>query len=168
MDTRHALIVSEYKRLRESLLASFPELAEDEDTLADTLEGESDLPDIIARLIRAHREDKAMADALGVMIAETSERRTRLSSRAEKRKAFALDLMNAAGLRKIELPDFTASVRNVSPKVEVIDDTLLTDAFLKVVKSPDKSAIKAALEQGETVEGAMLGNGGQSLSVRTK
>lgn len=168
MDTRTAMLAAEYRRQRDSLLATFPELAEDEQTLADTLEGETELPDIIAKLIRDAREDKAMADALGVMIGEMGERRTRLGDRASKRKSFAMALMQAVGLRKIEQADFTASIRNGTAKVIVTDEDCVPAAYCKVVRSPDKTAIKEALQRGTAIPGALMSNGEPSLSTRYK
>lgn len=165
---RHTFLAAEYRRLRDALLAEFPELTEDEQTLADTLEGESELPDIISLLIREARKDKAMADALATMIQESQERKQRFLYRAEKRRMTAMGLMNAVGLRKLEQPDFTASIRSVGSKIEITDDASIPDAFCRVVKTPDKTAIKAALERGEKVSGAVLGNGGETLSVRVK
>lgn len=159
-------LAAEYGRIREALLAEYPDI--DPETLADTLEGLSDLPDVLARMIRDAREDKAMADALGVMIAESRERQERLNRRSLSRRNAVLRLMSTACLRKIEQPDFMASIRHVPPKVEITDDTSIPDAFQKVVKTPDKPAIKAALERGETVQGAVLGNGSEGLSVRFK
>ena len=168
MNTREALIVAEYKRVRESLLTQFPELVDDTKTLTDTLEGETDLLDVIDQMLRQSREDKAFADALNGIIKETRERQERLKRRAEKHKAGALALLEAAGEKKLIRPDYTASIRFTPGKVEIIDDAALPDAFVKVVTTPDKTAIKAALERGESVEGAVLGNGHESLSVRFK
>lgn len=166
MDARLGMIVAEWQRVREGLLAAFPDI--DPETLADTVDGETQALDVVARLIRDAREDDALADALGAMQHDMAERKARLASRADKRRAAALDLMNAIGERKITRPDFTASVRAVPPKVIVMDETALPDALCKFERKPDRTAIKEALEQGETVTGAMLSNGTETLTIRTK
>ena len=47
--------ISTYQVLAEQLKARFTEI--DEDTLADTLEGVSQLPDLIAEIVRSGLED---------------------------------------------------------------------------------------------------------------
>jgi len=168
MDQRLAQIAAEYRRHRDALLAAFPELAEDDQALADTLDGETDAIDVIARFIREGREDEAMAAALDAMMKDMGERKQRIKARAERRRGIALSLMQAVGERKIERPDFTASVRSVPPKVEITDEAALPDALCKVTRSPDKAAIKQAIEAGEDVPGAMMSNGTETLTVRTK
>ena len=165
---RIALAAAEWNRARESLLAEFPELADDAEALADTLDGEVQALGVVARLIRDAREDDAMADALTPMQRDMAERKSRLSSRADKRRDIALKLMNAIGERKIVRPDFTASVRAVPPKVIVMDDAALPDDVCKFERKPDRGAIKEALERGEAVAGAVLGNGSETLTIRTK
>ena len=167
MDPRHSLLVEEYRRQREGLLAAFPELSEDIDTLADTLEGITDAPDVIAGFIRSALDDESMAEAIGIRMKDMGERKQRFDHRAEKRREAALAIMQALDMRKLELADFTASIRNVPPKVVIEDENKLPDSLCKMVRSPDKSAIKAALELGD-VPGAIMGNGGTTISVRVR
>lgn len=168
MDTREAAFVAEYRRQREALLAEFPELAEDEQALADTLEGMTHITDIIAQIIRAAREDEAMADAVSVMAKDMGERKQRYAYRANRRRETALALMTAIEQRKLEMPDFTASIRAVPPKVEIIDEAEVPDSFCKFARTPDKTKIKEALVNGVGIPGAAFSNGGESLTVRVK
>lgn len=167
MTPQEAAFAAEYQRQRESLLAQFPELADDAETLADTLDGITYAPDLIARLIRDAREDEASAEAVAGMARDMTDRRTRLTNRANRRREAALALMSALDLPKLERPDFTASIRSVPPKVEIIDETALPENLFKIVRSPDRTAIKDALQHGP-VAGASLSNGGQTLTIRTK
>ena len=81
---RHAL-------LREQLLARYPEL--DDETLRDTLEGLSDLPDILAVTIRSAMEDAAMAKGLKGLLDELKARLDRLEGRADKKRTLAQEAM---------------------------------------------------------------------------
>lgn len=161
-------LAAEYRRLRDHLLSEYPELADDAETLADTLEGESSLPDALARLVRDARHDKAMADALGVMIAESRERQERLNRRAETRRNMVLKLMSLAGLQKLEQPDFTASIRNSAPKVIVADEEAIPTDYCRITTTPDKTAIKEALKAGKEVAGAFLSNAEPTIALRFK
>jgi hypothetical protein len=167
MDPRTNAFILEYRRQREGLLAEFPELAEDIDTLADTLEGISMAPDLIAEFIRNAREDEANAEALASMMRDMADRKQRFIARADKRRQAAMNVMNAIEMRKLEMPDFTASIRVVPPKVEIINDTLLPDELCKFVRTPDRTAIKEALANGP-LAGAHMSNGSETLTIRTK
>ena len=70
----HALAGSlvRYRAVMEELERAYPGL--DDETLRDTVEGETDLVDHITRVIRSRREDLAMAAALKDQMAEMRER----------------------------------------------------------------------------------------------
>ncbi len=162
---QRAAFVAEYQRQKDLLLNAFPDI--DPVTMADTLEGMTYAPDMIADLIRDAREDEAYMSALGLIIREMSDRKARFEYRAERRRLAAQHLMDAIGIRKLDMPDFTASIRAVPPKVEIEDEDALPDTLCMFSRRPDKAAIKAALEE-HLVPGARMSNGGETLSIRTK
>ncbi len=164
---QRAAFVAMHKQKRELLLQEFPELLEDQQALDDTLEGISYLPDIIANIIRDAREDETNVTVLAIMIREMGDRKARFAARAERRRSMAQHLMEAIDQRKLEQPDFTASIRTVPPKVEIDDEAALPDSLCKIIRSPDKAAIKEALAE-HPVPGARMSNGGETLSIRTK
>ena len=97
-----------WKRLRDGLVRDHPDI--DEETLADTLDGITGAKDLVASLIRDSNEDAAQAHGLGEYIASLESRKARLIDRAAKRKAAALTLLQEIDERKLERPEFTASV----------------------------------------------------------
>lgn len=161
-------LIAEWKRIRDSLLALFPELNDDEETLTDTIDGESGALDAIASLVRSAREDEANAKALGDMLSDMRERKQRLSNRADKRREAATQIMEAIGVKKVERADFTASLRKVGPPLVITDEGKLGDAWFKITRTPDRTAIKQLLEHGGELEGAMLGNPSLGMTVRFK
>jgi hypothetical protein len=163
-----AALTEDYRRQRASLLDAYPDLAEDFVALTDTLEGLSDLKDVVSRFIRDAREDEARAKALAGIIEEMTERKRRLADRAAKREAIAMNLMVAVELPRVVEPDFTASVGWSRRAVVVTDEAALPDAYVRVTRAPDKTAIGKALTEGNEVPGATLGNGHRVLTVRTK
>ncbi len=164
---QRAAFVAVHKQKRELLLQEFPELLEDQQALDDTLEGISYLPDVIAGYIRGAREDEVYVTALSLMLREMSDRRARFEARASRRRQTAQHLMDAIGLRKLEQADFTAHIRATPPRVEIEDEMALPDALCKMIRSPDRAAIKEALANGP-VAGARMTNGGETISIRTK
>lgn len=158
-----------YAYQRGLLISEFPELQEDTLALADTLDGISMLPDVLASLLRSAIEDEAIADTLSnVIIKANQERRDRFERRAAKRRQMVQALMEQAGMTKLERPDLTASIRNVPPGVVITDEAALPDQFIKITRTPKKADIRDALGRGETVEGALLGNASQTLTIRTR
>lgn len=161
-------LAEEYRRHRESLLTEYPELAEDKETLIDTLDGLTSLTDVVSRFIRDALDDESLAEALSLRLKEMGERRSRIQARADKRRAIALSLMNAVEMPKVEAPEFTASVGIAQPKVVITDESLLPDAYVRITRAPDKLALRDRLMEGSEIPGACLGNGHATLRVRTK
>jgi hypothetical protein len=162
---RHEL--SEYRYLRERLIAEFPDT--DEVTLRDTLEGLSSLPEVLAALLRSYLDDLTLAAALGMRIEQMQERLGRIEHRADKKREWAVRAMDQADLKKLAEPDFTASLRTVPPSLVVTDEGQIPIDFWKPQPPKlDRQGLSAALKSGAAVPGAMLGNAQMTLSVRTK
>jgi hypothetical protein len=104
-----SLEITKYQLLKQRLLSAYPQ--SDDETLQDTLEGITDLNEMIAAVIRSALVDEALQLGLRSRLGHMKQRLTRLELRGEKKRQLALDAMSEAGLRKLEQPDFTASVR---------------------------------------------------------
>jgi hypothetical protein len=150
------------------MLAVFPELAEDEELRLDTLEGETDFNRIMSRLVRVRNEKLADADGLAGYIGDLSERKARQVRGADGVKALMLSLMSVADVPKLVLPEATISVTKPRTSVEVTDPDVLPQGTFSTVRKPDIAAIKALLEAGDDVPGALLKTGEPGLTVRTK
>ncbi len=153
--------------LRERLLAEDPSL--DEQTLADTLEGLTDLNEVIAAIVRAAVTDEALSDGLRTRIGEMLERQSRLDDRAAKRRQIACEAMMGAAIKKITAPDLTISLRAGTPSLVVIDETAIPQSYW-VARQPrlDRQSLQADLKRGAAVPGVTLNNSEPVLSVRTK
>jgi hypothetical protein len=132
------------------------------------IESECDALERLKRMLRAARMTEANAKALKDIEADMKERRARFEAKAETLRAIVKQAMQTLNLPKIEAPDLTASLTTTRPSVVIEDETAIPSQLCKVVRSPDKTAIKAALEQGEAVPGASLSAPSQTLTVRTK
>lgn len=159
--------LAEHEYLREHLLAEYREI--DDETLRDTLEGISSLPEALAAVVRTYLEDLALAAALGIRINDMQERIGRIEARAEKKRLAIVSVMERADMRKLEQPDFTASLRAVPPGLVIADGSLVPEGYWRP-QAPklDRRALLAALTAGTVVPGASLGNGGSTLAVRTR
>ena len=156
-----------FTELRRRLLELHPDL--DDQTLADTLEGATDFKEAVAALIRSALEDECLAKALKDRLDQMRSRLSRLETRASSKRQVAVENMEAADLRKLQQPDFTASVRLSPPSVSIVaEDELPIDYLLPQPPKPDKRAILEALSGGAFVPGAVLSEPKISLSVRSQ
>jgi hypothetical protein len=167
MDYSLSLEASKYRLLRERLLTDFP--TADEETIHDTLQGITDLHEIIAAVIRSALVDEALQGGLRTRLDEMRRRLGRLEERALKKRHMALEVMAEVGLTKLEQPDFTASVRAGSSSLVVTaEDLIPEDYWVPQAPKLSRQALLSDLKQGLSVAGAQLSNAQPVLMVRTK
>jgi hypothetical protein len=156
-----------YDHHRRALLAEFPDL--DESTLADTLEGITDLKQMLAELVRSALEDEALAAALSSRLSDMKGRLERIEDRAKRKRQLVLRAMSESEIPKLMEPDFTASLRTGVPTLEIIAEEKIPAAYWKPQPPKlDKQSIVSALKSGAEVDGTRLLPPQMQLSVRTK
>ncbi len=160
------LDVATLERDLSDILASFPELAEDESLRADVLEGESSLHEVLSRLVNLAQDSGCMADAIKSRIDGMAKRKAAAEKREEAFRALILRLLQKADLRKVSLPEATLSIAAVPPSVVIVDETAIPDNCYRVKKEINKPVIKALFANGETVPGCAMSNGSERLAVR--
>lgn len=148
------------------LLAEYPQLAEDEELLKDTLEGNTRLHEIMEKFLSALRENETLAEAVSQRVGKLRERQTRLTHRANFYRALMLRLLERTGIKSVALPEAKISVVNAQTKVVILDEAAIPDSFCRITREPNKNAIKHALKSGTNIPGATLSNGGSSIQVR--
>ncbi len=156
-----------HRRRAEHLRAEFPDI--DEETLQDTLEGLSNLPEMIGAVVRSELEDRALARGLKGRISEMEERLGRFEERAEKKREMAREAMESADIQKITEADFTVSLRSVQPPLVIVEEKEIPEEFWRPQPAKlDRQKLRLALGSREGVPGAVFGNAGRTISVRTK
>ena len=159
--------VAIYNRLREKLAELYPD--EDEENLADTLDGEVDLKENLAKILSSALDDESLANGAAMRVEEIKARITRLEHRAQKKRELVREVMEQAEIRKIEAPDLTASMRKCPARLVIFDEEQIPDVYF--IPQPSKLAagtVRQTLQSGEDVPGATLSNQPDILSVRTK
>ena len=145
-----------------------PDLFEDDDTASIVLEGETDFYEVLGRLVESIAFNEGVAAAIAARVTELRLRQDRYETRADRLRGLVLELMTEAGQTKAVLPTATLSVRAGTAKVVIIDEAGIPDEFWKIARTLDKAALSVALKAGSSIDGAALGNGTPSLSIRTK
>jgi len=156
-----------YRAIRDRIQAEDPQI--DEQTLADTVEGLTDLHEILTAIVRAAVTDQALANGLKGRIADMQGRLDRLEDRASKRRQIAKDVMIELDLKKLTAPDFTASIRPGMPALMVIDEAAVPSIYWEP-REPrlNRQGLANDLKQGAEIAGVTLSNPEPILSVRTK
>src|ERR1039457_7598247 len=121
------IAASTYRAIRDRIRAQDPEI--DEQTLADTVEGLTDLHEILQAVIRSPLADEALARGLKCRISDMQCRLDRLQDRAAKRRQIAKDVMVELDLKKITAPDFSASLRPGMPALVVLNEDAVPKTY---------------------------------------
>ncbi len=159
--------LSHHQYLRNKLESEFPDA--DEETLRDTLEGMTNLTEMLGAVLRSQLDDLALAAALRARIADMHERLARIDARAAKKRELVTSTMERADIRKITEADFTVSLRPTSPPLVLVNEHDIPKDFWKLQPPKlDRQGLIAALKAGRDVPGATLGNTALTISVRTK
>lgn len=155
--------------LIEAVSAELADFREDDQAFWDSLDGETDVLDVLDYLIEGTLEDAAMVEAIEARMAEIAARKLRVQERGKARRRAIARILQATGMKKAERPLATISLRAPSARVEV-DEAELPSQLMreKIMRQPDLVAIRAQLDQGETVPGARLVYGDAGIQMRVK
>jgi hypothetical protein len=142
----------------------------DDQTIADTLESISgDLEVKATNVAMFARNLEATALAIKAAEADMAARRKAIERRAESLRSYLLANMITCGIKKIESPHFTLTVRDNPLAVDVFAPEQIPAEFMRQPAppppAPDKVAIKEAIKSGMVVNGARLTQG-QRLDIK--
>ncbi len=152
---------------RGRLLQEFPEA--DEETLRDTLEGLTNLSEMLASVVRSYLDDLTQAAALGIRMSDMQERLARFEARADKKRLLVTAAMEHASLKKLTEPDFTVSLRPTPAPIVIVDEGQIPQTWWTPQPPKlDRYGLASALRAGEVIQGATLGATRATISVRTK
>lgn len=152
----------------ENLRLQFPELEADEADWLLSLESETDLGDLLSRIVDRLDEIATLRGGIAGKIAQLENRDDRFKDQEAKLRACALSLMQMAGIKKKELPSATLSVRNGRTQVVIVDKAAVPDIMCRITREPDKTEIRKVLERDSAINWARLEGGKPSLTILTK
>lgn len=137
--------------------------------ILDMIEGETDLAEACVAVLEEIHEDEVLLEGLKVKLAELTTRKGRMEKSIETRRNIILMAMERAQVPTIRSPLGTLSARPTPAQAVITDEAQIPARFWKPQDPKlDRAELSSALRSGEIVPGAALGNGGISLSIRTK
>lgn len=134
--------------------------------LLDTIEGETDLHDMLLEIDDSVAEYEAKADAIKIRIEAMQKRKARMERSADTLRTIIMSAMDRAGIQKIEGPVSTLSVKNKPRALIVTNESLIPSDYFEINPKLDRKKLIADLKEEKKIEGAELDNGGISLQIR--
>lgn len=142
---------------------------EDDQTVIDTVDGETDAIEALRRTVQLAIEAEAHAEAAKALSDQYLERRKVLLDRAERYRRAVASFLQEVGEKSVRLPEGTVSWRAANPQLigTIPSPSELPDWAVKHPRCRDEAAIKQGLRDGLTIPGLSLSNGGVALTIRT-
>ena len=158
-----------HQRALEAAIASVKELCgDDTDLLHDMLEGETELFEFAEQMAAQILQDALTAKAVGDRIAQLQARKKRFSDREARLRVLLAKLFDQAEQKSAETPSCTITLKDVQPGVLVTDESEIpSDYWLPQPPKLDRKKLAEDLRNGDDIEGAELGNGSVTISIRT-
>ena len=158
--------------LRERLKAEHS-LDDGDEALEDTLEGASELPEMLAALARRADRDEEFAEGMKRIISDNQTRKARFERHAKSARSLIAQALQEGGMERIPsdaLPDMTVSFRLSAPELLIDNEDLIPDSYctIEIVRKLNKAKIRKDLEDGKIIPSARLGNQMPVLTMRRK
>ena len=155
-----------HEAMREALQDVYDNL--DPQALLDTIEGETDLTEVLQQVASQALEYETLAKATQERIEALQARKARTLKAAETLRSIVLQAMDTTGRDKISGPEITLSVAKRRGSLVIDDESLVPACFFKPQPPKlDKKALTEAAREGEQ-PGCHIGNGSISLTIRVK
>jgi len=162
----------------------------DPEFLHDSIEGETNLFEVISALAAADGEDDALIQALDEYIKKLKARKDRIEHRQETRRAMMANALEIAEQRTLETAAGTVTRKFVAPKLIIIEESEIPSKFFEpqppkldktelarylrarakalaeLRDNPDDKAASSVLETYSPIDGAQLSNGSYTISIK--
>lgn len=153
-------IAAEHRQMVDALM----DCQDDAAAIADTIEAESFPLELKAQNVAyAIRNLESSAEAIKQAEQDMAARRKSIEKRAANIREYLKTCMEIAGVQKIACPHFQLSIAKNPAGVEIFEPALIPAEFMRTPEplppAPDKAAIKAAINAGMDVPGALLTQG---------
>ena len=156
---------TEAARVLKEALAAIPNM--DEETVRDSIEGQTSLHEMIAYTMMLINEDEILCAGIDKLVKDLGARSTRLQSRIDAHRNAIRRAMEVGEIKSLQTPSGTLSLRNTPRGLEILDEWLIPHEYF-VPKDPelDRKKLKDDLKNGKEIPGCVLDNGSVTLSIR--
>lgn len=144
-------------------------LEDGDEALETTLDGETRFDEAVEAICLEAQEFEARVEATNALIKRLMDKAGRYEMRARKARELLASALDIAGKKTVRTGAGTVTLRSGNTSVVVtVEPAMLPPEFRKerVSYTADKAAMKAALENGETLAFAYLSNGGPTIQIR--
>lgn len=151
-----------------NILGSLAE--QDPDLLLDSIEGETNLFEIIDSILLSYQIAKSNIKANKITIDNIEKRNQSFETRMQNIKDTLFTILEQLDLddykKELKRPLATLSLRNIAATGVINNEALIPSEYW-VTKEPviDKRKLNEDLKNGIAVQGAKLSNGGKTISI---
>ena len=142
-------------------------LPDDDPDKLEMLNTEGDYSKLMEWALVKRNEHNAQADAAKALADKYAKRKKSFEVKADQMKEIVGWVIREAGERKYVGTAGTVSIGNKAQGVKILDESKIPDRFFKTTKTIMKADLNAAVLGGETITGAELDNGGETLIIRS-
>lgn len=156
----------------EAKLEALDESDDDIESMSELMQWISDLSNERAEKIDAYcwviRKLQGEAETAKQVATEFREKASQRENKAEMLKSLIMQHMKTLGHPKLFGKQFTVAIQKNggSLPVEIIDEDALPDSVCEMKRFPIKTTIRLALEAGNDIPGAKLGERGESVRIK--
>jgi hypothetical protein len=139
------------------------------EAIADTMQMiEGDFQDKAQAVVSLTFNMGGSITALDKEIERLQDKKKVIQNKVDSIRDYLKMNMEATGISKIECPLFTITLTKPAKQVEITDEALLPDEFVRVktTVAPDKVALAKALKEGKEITGAILVDGASRLIIK--
>lgn len=153
----------------EAIKAGLLAVTDDEDAIRDTIEGETNLHEMVRGMLLSIEDDQLMVDGASARITDLQERKRRFEERIDSKRSLIEQAMLVGEIDKFEMDLATISLRATPQKAIVAEESEIpSEFFAPQPPKLDTKKLTAALKEGQAIPGASLSNGGRTISIRRK
>lgn len=139
---------------------------DDAELIQSLIEGESDMKSSMSRLIYRYNEILAQIESIKKIKKRYNDRLKRKKKQIDRMKQYAQVALESAGIENINLPEATVYLSDARGGLSIEDNADLPDQYIRVKKSPDKRALRKAIESGEEIKGVSIEPSKKALNIR--
>ena len=151
-----------------TLLAQMADiLGDDDNAKRDAVEGETSLREAIAAAVKQIGEDEAAVLGISEYVSSLSDRRERLKQRIANMRTAVCVALEQAHEKTLETPFGTVTLKSTPKSAIITEEADIPSIYWRdCAPELDKTAITKALKEGAQIAGAVLSNGGSTISIK--